>query len=541
MQLRKTRIAGLLNPAVAAVVTMCAMTTGVHAQDPGGGGAPAVQTLAPDTSLPQAVRLSLAEKERLFEIKERIREQTAQTGGVVAAGPAGLAQPVVRASDVLEAPDAARYPGVPSLFIMQNFKNPRANGIDGSTLAEPAAINEGRYVYAAGNFDHTELSPDGGITWLNVAVPGGPVDAPIACCDNDIVYNKARGVTFHSLLYINNTASNGVVRIFVRRNLKNLGDGCSYTIDQAGSANNILMDYPHLGVSNGFLYLATNDIGPTGQVSRMRRFNIDQMADCTTVSFTTYSWPATIVGQRIFTPGEGATHTMYWAFLNSATQLRIFSWPEAAAAPTNTLRNISSTSFVNPVCRGGVLNNDYADSLWAHPTGFNLRTAVGGGQVHVFWTSGPIGGFTQSHARGARFDQTSLALIAQPIIWNGGFCFGMPMISANARGHIGMALAYGGSNVGGSAANAAVGIFDEYTPNGQFFQTAAGTHNRTDQRFGDYFTVRPQAPCDLFWSATSYALSGGTGVANVNSRYVEFGRNRDTKCFLGWSDKDRTH
>jgi hypothetical protein len=56
---------------------------------------------------------------------------------------------------------------------------------------------------------------------------------------------------------------------------------------------------------------------------------------------------------------------------------------------------------------------------------------------------------------------------------------------------------------------------------------ASGTHNRTDQRYGDYFTTHQHNPCGNNWTATSYALSGGTGVANVNSRYVEFGRRRD--------------
>jgi hypothetical protein len=46
--------------------------------------------------------------------------------------------------------------------------------------------------------------------------------------------------------------------------------------------------------------------------------------------------------------------------------------------------------------------------------------------------------------------------------------------------------------------------------------------------------VHPQEPCRLFFNATNYALSGGLSIANVNSRYIEFGRGRDQKCYDRW-------
>src|SRR5207249_4600766 len=53
--------------------------------------------------------------------------------------------------------------GTPSqLVIGRNSKNTNANGPDGSSLAEPAAANNARAIFAAGNFDHAEFSTDGG-------------------------------------------------------------------------------------------------------------------------------------------------------------------------------------------------------------------------------------------------------------------------------------------------------------------------------------------------------------------------------------------
>jgi hypothetical protein len=108
----------------------------------------------------------------------------------------------------------------------------------------------------------------------------------------------------------------------------------------------------------------------------------------------------------------------------------------------------------------------------------------------------------------------------------------MRATARNDRGDLGISTAVGGKlGGGGTAAQGYVGIADDFAGGIGFFPSialvASGTHNRTDQRYGDYFTTHQHNPCGNNWTATSYALSGGTGVANVNSRYVEFGRRRD--------------
>mgnify|MGYP005851136125 CR=1 FL=1 len=115
--------------------------------------------------------------------------------------------------------------------------------------------------------------------------------------------------------------TNEVVRIFVRRSIP-LANNCAYDIDPAGTANNILPDYPHLGISNNHLYLTTNNIGPTGWAgSQVRRFNIDQMADCATTTVNTFTRTGA-PGQRVFVPVEGAREIMYWGMLESRTTFR---------------------------------------------------------------------------------------------------------------------------------------------------------------------------------------------------------------------------
>jgi hypothetical protein len=365
-----------------------------------------------------------------------------------------------------------------------------------------------------------------------------------------VVIDDARRVTFHSTLYINSAATNGVVRIFVRRSPP--AAACSYTIDPAGAANNSLPDYPHIGLTKRFLYLTINAVGTGGGFAQIRRFNIDQMVDCVTASFSTFSQPFTTFGQRVWVPAEGTNNieTMYWVQHDNSTTMRIFSWSEAAAAPTRVTRTLTASNFTNSDCRGGIGNFDWIQGATSFGIfGFRHRVAAapgangGPGVLAAYWNVGVDAAHTQAHVHAAVFNLSGLGLIAQPHIFNNGFCFGYPVVTANKRGDLGMSLAAGGrAGGGGTAARGFVGIDDEFTPGigffGTFFLTANGTHNRSDARFGDYFTIHPYEPCEKWFTATNYALlNGNTSATHVNSRYVEFGRNQSLRCYRAHSNQ----
>lgn len=487
-------------------------------------------------------QLSRQELEALLQRKLEVRERSAAETASNPPSPAGLPLSPGHESDINDV--EAEFHGNPAAFIIgRNNRNTNANNAAlASTLAEPAAANNAVHVFAAGNFNHAEFSSNGGTTWSNVALPAGPSDAPTLCCDHDVIIDDARRVTFHSGLYVNSSATNGVVRIFVRRTLP--AASCSYDIR---NGTNTLPDYPHMELTKRFLYLTTNNIPQSGSsFRRIHRFNLDQMADCLTVSFTSFTQFSTTIGQRVWVPAEGTNNieTMYWGQLDSSTTFRIFSWPEAAAAPTSVTRSISAANFPGTVdCRGGTGNaNWWGNSTSASIHGFRLRGAAapgalgGPGVLAFYWNVGPDSVHTQGHIHAAVFSLSTLSLLAQPHIFNTGFCFGYPVVTANKRGDLGMSLAFGGrAGGGGNAAQGAVGIDDEFTSGigffGTFFPTASGTHNRADGRYGDYFTIHPYEPCEKWFSATNYALLSGTGVANVNSRYVEFGRQQSFRCY----------
>jgi hypothetical protein len=509
-----------------------------------------IQPDPPNAARALAVPLSQAQHAAL--VKSYLDQRELEVGLVDNNPPHAQGPPLIQGRPTEVSSAESEFVGNPALLVVgRNSKNTNANNPAlASTLAEPAAANNALHVFAAGNFNHAEFSVNGGATWANVALPGGPADAPVLCCDNDVLIDDARRVTFHSVLYINtaNPPTNGVVRIFVRRPPP--AAACSYTIDPAGAGNNIVPDYPHIGVTKRFLYLTMNLTGAGttssgGSIARIMRFNIDQMSDCVTTATTTFSQTsASFGGQRVWVPAEGTNNieAAYWGELVNATTFRIFKWSEVAAAPTFVNRAISASNFINPDCRGGVGNFDFIERSTSFSiAGFRLRGAAapgalgGPGFIAFYWNVGPDAVHTQGHIHAAAFALSDFALLAQPHLFNNTTCFGFPIVTANKRGDLGITVAFGGkAGGGGSAAQGAIGVDDEFTTGTGFFNlalVASGTHNRNDGRYGDYFTIHPYEPCEKWFSATSYALSGGTGVANVNSRYVEFGRNQSKKCY----------
>jgi hypothetical protein len=348
--------------AASVVAGACSISALSWAQETGASQAVAQTTVLnpspPGTLQSQTAGLSAEQRDTLLARKRELQKASAAASGAAPAGPSGLPAVEGEGTDLVN--NAAQFPFAPgTLIVVRNNPNPPT--LSQSTLAEPAAANNGAQVLATGNFSHFEVSTNGGVTWTKSTFRGGPADAPLDCCDNDVIHDRGRGVTFLSTLYVNNSLSHGVVRIFVFRNI-NTPANCSYDINPG---NAILPDYPHLGKSNNFLYLTLNNTGTGGQ-AQIRRFNIDQMADCvgTTTNIVNLNDRAT-VGQRVVTPAEGAQETQYFSWAENATQIRIWSWPEASAAPSSVLRTISASNYTNPDCRGGTLNNDFTDDLWA--------------------------------------------------------------------------------------------------------------------------------------------------------------------------------
>lgn len=439
--------------------------------------------------------------------------------------------------------------GAPNAFLIgRNNAMPFATGNTCGTVVatpyEPATANEGPHAYYTSNLSAQQFTLNGGTTWTCApAYPAGPAAAPFPFGDTDVIYDRSRGVTFHMVLYVNSTAgpTDGVIGIFVRRNI-NLADNCFYFIDLDPTVAAI-PDYPKLALSNDWIYTNANRVGATWLGAAVTRLNLDQVSDCVgattqTVNFTNPG------GQRILVPGHGARDVMYFSWVETTTSWRIFSWADNTTTVLQTVvGGVTAMTFTDADCRGGTNNVDWSGPLNTSIVGFSVRTAIGDGFVTALTAVNrdPTGAphphaFIRGIVLRIGATQNALTLVQQPELWFTDRCTGLPNIGSNDRGDVGMALAAGGAfGGGGPAVDVAVGMKDQFNPGpGGFFVslTVGSTHN--PGRYGDYFTVRRHSPDGQFFTVSAFGFVGGTAVANISARYLEFGRGRDNQGYLAW-------
>lgn len=497
-----------------------------------------------DVALAKAPTMSAAEQEDFLRRFYARREAQASTA---IAAPAAMVDPqtaggvrYIAPSDPVSTGRRSELPD--TLQIGRNSKNLNAELAANSTLAEPAAINNRNHVLYAGNFAHVEVSFNHGASFHALSIPAGPADAPIQCCDNDMAIDEGTRTGFHSHLYINAAQTNGVVRIFVK-DPGNIGrTKCSYTIDPAGAANNILPDYPHMAVSEAHLYLTINADSTTGtDFARIYRFNKAQMRDCVSTATQTFDQPTGTIGTRVWVPASGGDlqSRMMWVQNESTTTMRVFNWNAADAAPTSVVRTVAASVFSNPDCRGGTGNFDFIERSTAFSiAGFRTRCAMASGidqgtpVLTCFNFSAPQTNRPNAYLRGTTFRISDRMLIAQPDIFSNNACWGFPSMSSNSRGNIGMSLAFGGRNGGGG--NAVRGVVMLRTPAGaSSVFVSGGAANGSDGRYGDYVTTQRYQGCNAWFGATAYSWDSAPVDAadDVDARWVEFGREGDRACY----------
>jgi len=234
--------------------------------------------------------LSAAQHQQMYDNLIALRHRVAASSLAAPAAAAGLsptAHPSTPAASFQAATmdaSSAVLPAPGAMYIPLN-KAYTPVGDGRSFTAEPSIGNSGAKWLATMNWNRA-YSTNNGSTWTVMADDSGPADAPFFCCDQDVIHDHGRDVTFRSNLFLNSSQTNSAIRIYVRSN-NNLVDNCSYTLD----VGTVLFDYPHLGIGNDFLYLTTNNINSNGTWggAEVWRFNLDQMEQCQGVNFSTFT------------------------------------------------------------------------------------------------------------------------------------------------------------------------------------------------------------------------------------------------------------
>ncbi len=408
--------------------------------------------------------------------------------------------------------------------IFQNTKLFPTTG--SSSINEPAHATQGKDVFYTGNW-YAAHSIDGGLTWGYV---NPYADFPNFCCDQDVAQDPARNMIMwwrQGILPAAGLVNKDKLSISVD------GGASFWTYDflptNVNSAwTNQWFDYPHLAVSNQYLYITTNMFSSTFPYPflRMLVMRMPLGALSNAAGFTYNYWTSTTGWS--WTPVQGATDVMYLGdtYDQSTSTFRLYSQNEADSTLSYVDRAIAPWTFTNrngncPVPNG----KDPCDRADQRVTdGWVAKGVVG-----FFWNVKEGGSFPYPYVESATFVQNGGAYLGRPYIWNGSFAFQYGSAAPNENGDLGIGVFGVG---GGSYPTFYVGIDDGFNgaPPGWEIATGATSSSWTSNAMGDYIRVRTFEPLGTFWTASAYNYQLGA----YNPKYVVFGRARDTAAWLRW-------
>ena len=419
--------------------------------------------------------------------------------------------------------DAVPGPHAPGDFTLFSTATvPYPGGMASATLEPSIAASGGVIFYTANWF--AARSPDSGATWSLVDPFGGMSDF---CCDQDAIYDAARGLFFWYRQGAEDATGTGRFLLGVSTDASGWTFYSLTPADVNADWANLWWDYPHLALSAEWLYLTTNLFNKEGAGlgAAVLRLSLDDFAAGSSPGYSSFFQPAELTSLAFtLTPVQGATDTMYFATHTSPSSMRIYRWSDAAADPTVVEREIPEWTFAS---KGSLSCPGPTGENWCGRADSRITGAwVASGVVGFLWNAGPDAAFPRPYVNAATFDADTLAYIGRPAVWSADNAFLYGAVSPNARGYLGLSVAYGG---GADYPGVALGIADDFTPTGETWalrSAAVGTHGPVEPKWGDYLRVRPAYPDANLWIGTGFSLQGDP--TTVEPALFVFGRERDT-------------
>jgi hypothetical protein len=420
----------------------------------------------------------------------------------------------------------------PQVWVTRDLVNVDPSGFT-SNVTEPAAANVGKYVFYSANW-FAARSSNQGATWNYVSPYSGFSDF---CCDQDVIYDKSNDVMFW--LRMGSPDVNGENQFKVGASTDGGQSYCTYTISTIGSGTNEWYDYPHLALTNNYLYMSWNMFNAVGSYvrSRVMRWPIQPMSQCQSLSFSFFDDTG-----GTMTPANGGTSKAYIGQHRSTSTLRVYSWQEFTDTINIFDRSIPAWTTTNRTsahcaCPDG---NDPCQRLDSRITSGYVKRhkALAFSQLEIvgfFWTVAEGAGFPFPYSNNAWFYTNTMNYGGRDFIWNNERALIYPAASTDRRGNIGIVADW----VGGSGYTSVVVMKDDDTdglaPPFIFDFAAQGDACPSNDQWGDYNRVREFMPVGTCWLGTGHVLQGGTTGNFVHPYYFIFGNPRDFySCYLRW-------
>lgn len=399
-------------------------------------------------------------------------------------------------------------------------------------------------------------STDGGTTWTYTNPYG---DMPDFCCDQDVIFHndpnpnnqifiwyRQASCAPPSNVQCNTSGVNHVnhFKLSVSRDAQNWWSYDVYPSLFNAAWNNQWWDYPHLALSNNYLYFTSNLFDGNVAHSVMARVSLSSLETRSSIYFQYYdpggAW-------RTITPVQGATDTMYFGKLdpNSNDHMIIYKWPDSSGSIETHLRPIAAYTA------GGTMTCPSPDGKnWCQWSDNRITSGwIWNNLIGFFWNVAQGGDFRYPYVDAATFRSTDLSYVDRPLIWSSNHAWMYAASSPDARG-LGIA-AYFGGGVQSSGYYPTINImiaddsvsccptapyrtwFVASSTDGGGFVCSDGSSTNTacpagttaTGRWGDYIRIRP-----LYIESSNHWI--GTGFVDISNgnfvnRFFVFGDDRD--------------
>jgi hypothetical protein len=440
------------------------------------------------------------------------------------------------APNITPAPGGA--PGAPGTFQTIGFSDLGAGSA--SLIPEPSqGMNNLGMILQTWNW-YAGMSTDVGQTWTYWSpYTTFPASFGGFCCDQVVYYEPSRDLMIWLLQYNPDASANNEIRLVVYHGPSALANNswCYYdtfTPQTTGAPSGTNYDQPKLSVSSNFLYMEAVEYGNRSQMD-VWRVPLDPLTTC-----GGFSYDVKYVSE--FSPGfsQGATSTMYFAAHVNTTTLRVYSWPESVGFGGVTFNDVTNTSYPQNfpyTCprTGGSATSDWCQRRsftggWAHSDRV-FAGWVANGVIGFMWDASQgdagFGHFNYPYVHIVRINESTKALINEPILYSTGVAWAWITVHPNDRGDIAGTVMWGG---GADYENCAAFIWDGFStppPGWETYSMAASNSDPNDTLSGDYLSARKSGSHPHTWTSTCYALRGGGANSNVHPYWTWFGREQD--------------
>ncbi|MEO5583124.1 MAG: hypothetical protein ABIR66_10550 [Saprospiraceae bacterium] len=387
-----------------------------------------------------------------------------------------------------------------------------------SHVCEPSAAINGNVIFYTGNW-FAAVSIDGGTTFKYIN-PYSTFPDPAGmgfCCDQVVHYVKSIDTFIWLLQYTQDTSGKNIQRIAYATTSKvKTGNWRFFDISPVslGLAAGTWIDFPDLSTSTNNLYMTSNNF-------KSGTFKACVVARIKLTSFSTNTLSATSFISTTFGSlrvAQNCGTTAFFVGHKSTSALRVFSWKESSVSPT--FKDITVASWApGPYTSVTPDGKDWLQR--ADPR--HIGAALAGNELWFSWGSnkGGANNRPQPFVQISRINATTLTLIENVNLWDPAHAIFYAGLSTNSNNEVGVSFAMGG---GTAFPGHYVGIM---TGTRRLVNTFTGNRGPSDNKWGDYLTVRRNYPNQKLFCATGYVLRSGSGVSDATPNVTIFGRSSD--------------